>query len=75
MSQKVYRKNLILGRGLIGSHLINSLEEKGEEVSVLSRGDGHDLRNAEKHLDKFEWADRVWFIAWDVGVWKKENPL
>ena len=62
-----------MGRGLIGSHLAILLEEKGEKVSILSRGDDHDLREAEKYIDKFEWADRVWFLAWDVGVWKKEN--
>jgi len=67
------RKNLVLGRGLIGSELRTFLEESGEEVKVLSRGDGHDLKNSEKYFDQFEWADRVWFVAWDVGVWKKNT--
>jgi len=71
MSENSQRKNLVLGRGLIGSHLADFLKEKGEEVKVLSRDDGKDLREAEKYIDEFKWADRVWFIAWDVGVWKR----
>jgi nucleoside-diphosphate-sugar epimerase len=65
------RKNLVLGKGLLGTDLANALRERGEEVVVLSRGDGHDLRAAEQYEDKFVWADRVWFVAWDVGVWKQ----
>ena len=67
------RKNLVLGKGLVGSQLAAYLRERGEAVEILSRGDGHDLRNAEKYLDKFRSADRVWFVAWDVGVWKKDT--
>ncbi len=67
------KKNLILGKGLIGSHLAAVLKERKEEVSVLSRGDGQDLKSAEKYFDRFQWADRVWFVAWDVGVWKKST--
>jgi len=70
-SQK--RKNLILGKGFVGSHLAALLIEKGEEVTTLSRGERHDLRQAENYFDKFEWADRVWFVAWDIGVWKKDT--
>jgi len=73
MGQNADRKNLVLGRGLIGSHLAALLKEKGEEISVLSRGEGHDLKKAENYLDKFEWADRVWFVAWDTGVRKHEK--
>lgn len=73
MSKKSYRKNLVLGKGLIGSHLAALLIEKGEEVTVLSRGDGKDLRQSEDYFDQFEWADRVWFVAWDIGVWKHEK--
>ena len=68
------RKNLILGKGLVGSHLAELLLKNGEEVGVLSQSEGHDLKNAEKYLDQFELADRVWFIAWEIGAWKKENP-
>ena len=68
------RKNLILGKGLIGSYLAELLLKNGEEVGVLSQSEGHDLKTAEKYLDQFEWADRVWFIAWEIGAWKKENP-
>lgn len=67
------KKNLILGKGLIGSRLADFLTEKGEEIKVLSRSQGQDLRRAEDYLADFEWADRVWFVAWDVGVWKREN--
>ncbi len=66
-------KNLILGKGLISAHLAAVLEERGEEISVLSRETGNDLRNSETYLDNFERADRVWFLAWDVGVWKKDT--
>ncbi len=68
------RKNLVLGKGLIGSHLATYLRECGEAVETLSRSDGHDLRNAENYLDKFRSVDRVWFVAWDIGVWKKDTP-
>lgn len=67
-------KNLVLGAGLIGSHLTALLTERGEEVHVLSRGAGHDLTQAEKYMDEFVWADRVWFVAWDTGVRKNETP-
>ncbi|OGY99091.1 MAG: hypothetical protein A3B13_01460 [Candidatus Liptonbacteria bacterium RIFCSPLOWO2_01_FULL_45_15] len=67
------RKNLVLGKGLIGSELRILLEERGEEVKVLSREDGQDLKNSENYFSQFEWADRVWFVAWDVGVWKKDT--
>ena len=67
-------KNLILGAGLIGSHLASFLKERAEEVRVLSRGAGHDLQQAEKYTSDFEWADRVWFVAWDTGVRKSEEP-
>ena len=67
------RKNLVLGQGFVGSHLADLLKEKKEEVVVLSRGDGHDLTEAENYFDKFEWADRIWFVAWNVGVWKKDT--
>jgi len=66
------KKNLILGRGLIGSNLESFLKEREEEVRVLSRGDGYDLKNSESYYSEFEWADRVWFVAWDVGVWKHD---
>ncbi len=66
----IYMKNLVLGRGLVGSELITFLKGKGEEVAILSRSGGHDLRNAEKYIGQFKWADRVWFVAWDIGVWK-----
>jgi nucleoside-diphosphate-sugar epimerase len=67
------RKNLTLGKGLVGAHLAELLRENGEEVAVLSRGDGHDLTRAEQYLDQFAWADRVWFVAWNTGVRKKES--
>lgn len=67
------RKNLVLGKGLVGSHLADFLREKGEAVEVLSRSEGHDLKQAEKYFDKFAWADRVWFVAWEVGAWKKDT--
>lgn len=69
------RKNLLLGGGFIGSEVSSLLTERGEEVVTLSREEGHDLREAEKHIDYFDWADRVWFIAWDIPVWKyAANP-
>ena len=40
---------------------------------MLSRSDGYDLRHAEEYFADFEWADRIWFMAWDVGVWKHDN--
>jgi nucleoside-diphosphate-sugar epimerase len=73
MAAETKRRNLVLGKGLIGSALTSFLKERGEEVKVLSRGDGHDLRHAEQYMSDFEWADRVWFVAWTVGVWKKDN--
>ena len=68
------RKNLVLGKGLIGSYLATYLRERGEAVEILSRSDGHDLRHAETYLNKFCLAERVWFVAWDIGVWKKDTP-
>lgn len=67
-------KNLVLGAGLIGTHLADALRGRGESVRVLSRGMGHDLKQAEKYADDFAWADRVWFVAWDTGVRKSEAP-
>ena len=67
------RKNLILGKGFIGSNLAAFLKERGEEVVVLNRKEGHDLKKSENYFSQFEWADRVWFVAWDVGVWKRET--
>ncbi len=66
------RKNLVLGSGFVGSHLAELLKEKNEEVVVLSRGSGHDLRKSEDYFDQFQWADRVWFVAWDIGAWKRD---
>lgn len=63
-------KNLVLGAGLIGSHLEALFMERGEEVRVLTRKTGHDLKQSEKYIDQFQWADRVWFVAWEVGVWR-----
>lgn len=63
-------KNLVLGAGLIGSHLEALLKERGEEVRVLTRKAGYDLKQSEKHIDQFQWADRIWFVAWEVGIWK-----
>jgi len=73
MDNKNTRKNLILGGGFVSSNLRELLEEKGEEVVTLSRGDGKDLRKSEDYISDFEWADRVWFLAWDIGVWKKDK--
>jgi nucleoside-diphosphate-sugar epimerase len=67
------RKNLVLGLGFIGSHLADLLKERGEEVVALSLDSGCDLTKAENYFDKFLWADRVWFVAWNVGVWKKDT--
>jgi len=64
------RKNLILGGGLISSNLGTLLKERGEQVVTLARKDGQDLRKSENYIKEFEWADRVWFLAWDVGIWK-----
>jgi len=66
------RKNLVLGSGFIGSHLAALLIERGEEVVVLSRKNGHDLKKSENYHDQFTWADRIWFVAWDVGIWKRD---
>lgn len=63
-------KNLVLGAGLVGSHLAALLIERGEEARVLTRSAGYDLKHAEHYTDDFLWADRVWFVAWEVGVWK-----
>ncbi len=65
------RKNLVLGAGLIGSALTALLAERGEAVKVLSRSGGCDLKQSEKYADDFMWADRVWFVAWEIGVWKQ----
>ncbi|PIR87258.1 MAG: hypothetical protein COU11_01360 [Candidatus Harrisonbacteria bacterium CG10_big_fil_rev_8_21_14_0_10_49_15] len=74
MTSLVKRKNLVLGKGFIGSYLAKHLRDSGEEVRVLARDGGVDLRQAENQQASFEWADRVWFVAWDVGVWKKDTP-
>ncbi len=74
MTVRTIRKNLVLGAGLIGSHLAALLVELGEEVVILNKGGGYDLTQSEKYLDKFSWADRVWFVAWEVGVWKRDTP-
>lgn len=65
-------KDLILGAGLIGTHLADLIKERGNDVRILSRGMGHDLKHAENYVDDFTWADRVWFVAWDTGVRKTE---
>lgn len=38
---------------------------------MLDRKSGYDLRDSERYADKFAWADRIWFLAWDIGAWKK----
>ena len=67
------RKNLILGAGLLGSRLASFLKGAEEDVVVLDRKAGYDLRQSENYADQFKWADRAWFVAWDVGVWKRET--
>jgi nucleoside-diphosphate-sugar epimerase len=67
-------KNLVLGAGLIGTHLADLLKERGGDVRILSRSAGYDLKHAENYADDFAWADRVWFVAWDTGVRKAEAP-
>ncbi|MDO8582375.1 MAG: NAD(P)-dependent oxidoreductase [bacterium] len=67
-------KDLVLGAGLVGTHLADLLRDRGGDVRVLSRGTGHDLTRAEDYADDFAWADRVWFVAWDTGVRKTEAP-
>jgi nucleoside-diphosphate-sugar epimerase len=65
------RKNLVLGgEGMIGADLVQYLIERGEEVVSLDQKTGHDLRQSSLYRDRFVWADRIWFLAWDVGIWK-----
>ncbi len=65
------RKNLVLGgKGFVGAELVRLLEEKGEEIRIIDRKLGDDLKHAEKYAEMFEWADRTWFIAWEIGIWK-----
>jgi len=67
-------KDLVLGAGLVGTHLAVLLKERGNDVRVLSRGMGHDLTRAENYNSDFIWAERVWFVAWDTGVRKADAP-
>jgi len=66
-------KVLVLGsEGQIGKPLVTQLEEQGHEVRGWDKasGDDQDLSNSENYLqlerDCF-WADKVYFLAFEVG--------
>ncbi len=59
------RELVLGGEGLIGSELVNALQQKGHEVESLDLKSGCDLRYAD--FSAFENCDRIWFLAWDTG--------
>jgi nucleoside-diphosphate-sugar epimerase len=68
------RRELVLGGdGLIGKELCSRLAARGLDVVSLDLKSGHDLRDAQKYRAEFEAADRIWFLAWEVGGWKFLN--
>jgi nucleoside-diphosphate-sugar epimerase len=68
------RNELVLGgEGLIGHELCRALETRGGEVRSLDLKSGQDLRSAHRFRAAFQAADRIWFLAWEVGGWKFLN--
>ena len=63
------KMNLVLGGdGLVGTALCDEIGQRGETAISLDLKSGFDLRS--NNLDRYSEADRVWFLAWDVGGWK-----
>jgi nucleoside-diphosphate-sugar epimerase len=70
MAARRLRELVLGGEGLIGRELCLMLTSMGGEVRSLDLKSGHDLRNASRYRAEFMAADRIWFLAWEVGGWK-----
>lgn len=65
-------KELVLGgEGLIGTEVVSILAERGSDARSLDLKSGIDIVTCDS--GPFEWADRIWFLAWDLGGVKYLN--
>lgn len=57
------------GAGFLGGYIVEALRARGDEVVVLSRRNGCDLRDRAACTRALAGADRVFHVAAQVGVW------